>query len=195
MEIKKLLECGRKIRVIGFDDAHWRGSADDTPVSVAGVVCSDTRFEGMLWGELTKNGMDSTESIATLLGESKFAQQVQLILLDGITFGGANVIDMPLLSQSAGVPVIAVMRKPPNLKNFKHLLSKMNDAEERLRRHEAAGPIHTIGEFVFQVVGLEPNVAAGALRRLTDVGLVPETLRLSHLIGSAVKLGQSGKRA
>ena len=195
MEIEKLLECGRKIRVIGFDDAHWRGNEDNVPVSVGGIVCSDTRFEGMLWGELTKDGLDSTESISHLLGESKFAQQVQLILLDGITFGGANVIDMPELSNAAGVPVIAVMRKLPRLEEFKHVLNRMSDSDERLRRLEAAGPIYELDGFVFQVIGLPPNVAGKALKRLTDVGLVPEALRISHLIGSAVKLGQSGKRA
>lgn len=195
MEIEKLLECGRKIRVIGFDDAHWRENEDGVPVSVAGIVCSDTRFEGMLWGELTKDGLDATEAIGNLLGESKFARQVQLILLDGITFGGANVVDMPELSRAAGVPVIAVMRKVPRLEKFKHVLSRLPHADERLRRLEAAGPIYELDEFVFQVIGLPPKVAASALKRLTDVGLVPEALRVSHLIGSAVKLGQSGKRA
>jgi endonuclease V-like protein UPF0215 family len=36
---------------------------------------------------------------------------------------------------------------------------------------------------------------AEALKRLTDRGNVPEALRLAHLIGSAVVMGESSKRA
>lgn len=39
------------------------------------------------------------------------------------------------------------------------------------------------------------DFALRVLNRVTDTGKVPEALRLAHLIGSAVKTGQSSKRA
>jgi endonuclease V-like protein UPF0215 family len=58
-----------------------------------------------------------------------------------------------------------------------------------------AGPIHERPPFVFQVRGAEPDATAGALACLTDRGLVPEPLRLAHLIGAAIVTGESGHRA
>ena len=195
MELEKLLSCGRKIRAIGFDDAHYADKTRGVEVNVAGIVCSDTRFEGMLWGTIEKDGFDSTEKLTQLLISSKFAAQVQVIVTDGITFGGCNVVDLKQLQESTGVPVIAVMRRHPDLVAFRHVVDQLDDPQRRWQAVTAAGEIHQMLDHVFQVVGLEPLIAARVLKRLTDQGKIPEPIRLAHLIGSAVKLGTSGKRA
>ena len=164
-------------------------------MNVAGIVCSDTRFEGMLWGTIEKDGFDSTEKLTQLLISSKFAAQVQVIVTDGITFGGCNVVDLKQLQESTGVPVIAVMRRHPDLVAFRHVVDQLDDPQRRWQAVTAAGEIHQMLDHVFQVVGLEPLIAARVLKRLTDQGKIPEPIRLAHLIGSAVKLGTSGKRA
>ena len=195
MELEKLLSCGRKIRAIGFDDAHYADKSVGAEVNVAGIICSDTRFEGMLWGSVEKDGFDSTDALSQLLIASKFAAQVQVIITDGITFGGCNVVDLKRLQELTGVPVIAVMRRPPDLDAFRHVVDQLDDPERRWNSVLAAGEIHQMLDSVFQVVGLEPLIAARVLKRLTDQGKIPEPIRLAHLIGSAVKLGTSGKRA
>ena len=150
----------------------------------------------MLWGSLTIDGLDATERIATLLMESKFRPQVHMVLLDGITFGGMNVVDLPELHRLTGMPCVAVMRRQPDLQRFADVVKMVGDPDgERTRRRIAAGTIHEIGGFFFQVQGAEPEDVATALGMLTDQGKVPEALRLAHLIGSAVVTGQSGKRA
>lgn len=194
--IEKLLNRGKRIRVVGFDDAMYDKSARNRPVHVAGVVCAGTRFEGLLWGQLARDGEDATEVLSRLLGQSKFAEQTHLVLTDGITFGGANVVDLQSLAENLGIPAIAVMRRRPDLDAFHHVLDRLPNAALRRKSAEAAGPIHSIGEWTFQTQGgLAPNVAAAALEALTDQGKVPEALRLAHLIGSAFVTGESGKRA
>ena len=195
MELEKLLSSGRKIRVIGFDDAHYADKTRGSEVNVAGIVCSDTRFEGMLWNSIEKDGFDSTERLRTMLSESKFAEQVQIVLTDGITFGGCNVLNLTELNQQLGVPVVSVMRRPPDMEAFRAVVDRLPDPERRWKQVEAAGPVYELEGFVFQVVGESPSITGRVLRRLTDQGKVPEALRLAHLIGSAVKLGTSGKRA
>ena len=37
------------------------------------------------------------------------------MLLDGIAFGGFNVVDLPALAESLGVPCASVMRRVPDL--------------------------------------------------------------------------------
>ena len=196
MDLNQLFQTGRTIRAIGFDDAHCGDkAARGTPVNVAGVVCGGTRFEGMVWDQIAKDGMDAGDRIADRLLESKFMPQLHLALLDGITFGGCNVVDLPALHQQIQIPIVALMRRHPDLEQFRHVTTLFPDAEERWRRTQAAGTIYQIDQWTFQCVGEDPKTVAKVLGRLTDVGKVPEALRLAHLIGSAVMLGQSTNRA
>ena len=192
--LSEMVRLSRRIRVIGFDDAPFH-KAPGSRVNVSGIVCSGTRFEGMLWGELTRDGLDATDVISTLLLESKFHAQVHLVLLDGITFGGFNLIDLPELADRLARPCVAVMRRRPDLDAIRDILPRLSDPEERLARLARAGPIHAHAGFVFQVVGAAPEVTATVLQQITDDGQVPEALRIAHLIGGAIKTGQSGRRA
>ena len=192
--LNRLLDLGRTIRAIGFDDAPFNKETDAT-VAVGGVVCAGTRMEGMVWGEATRDGNDATEVIANLLLNSKFAAQVHVVLIDGLAVGGMNLVDLPALAERLQRPCIAVMRRLPNLPAMEAVIARFPDADRRLHLLRAAGPIHTIGPTPFQVAGCTPEIAARVLRVLGDRGVVPEALRLAHLIGGAVKRGQSGKRA
>ena len=195
MKLSRLLRLKKQIRVAGFDDACFDRERE-TEASLCGIVCSNTRFEGMLWGSITLDGTDATERIADLLLGSKFGPQVHVVLLDGLTFGGMNLVDLQELHDRTGMPCVAVMRKAPDLKAFSKVLDIIEGTDgERRRRLQAAGPVHQIGGFVFQTVGASPSDVAAVLEILTDQGNVPEALRLAHLIGTAVKTGQSGKRA
>ena len=183
----------RRLRVIGFDDAPWRRTRP--VVHVSGVVCAGTRFEGMVWGQVEHDGWDSTEVIAGLVTRSKYARQIHALLLDGITVGGLNLVDLPALAGSIGRPCIAVMRKEPDLEAMTRAIELLPEPDRRLDRLHRAGAIHKRPPFVFQVAGLEPDLAHEVLVRTTDRGHVPEALRLAHLIGSAVIDGQSRGRA
>ena len=194
MNLASLLRSGRKPTVVGFDDGPFE-KKERAIVPVCGVVCSGTRFEGMLWGQTIHDALNATEVVSRMLTGSKFASQAHVVLLDGITMGGMNVLDLPFLHQAVGVPVVAVMRRMPNIDKFKQVIQRIPNASERLRRLEAAGPLYQTENAVFQVIGESPEVISLLLPRLTDVGKVPECLRLAHLITSAVVTGVSGRRA
>jgi endonuclease V-like protein UPF0215 family len=185
----------RRLRAIGFDDAPFERGHGRGTVPVAGVVCSGTRFEGMVWGRVRRDGWNATDVLVSLLEGGKFLPQLHLVLLDGITLGGFNVVDLPALAARLRRPCVAVMRRPPDLRAMARAAGALPRAERRLARIRAAGPIHHRPPFAFQAVGLAPDEAYAALVRLTDTGHVPEPLRLAHLIGAAVVRGESGKRA
>lgn len=199
----------KQLRVIGFDDApfskhsvskysvstHSVSKHPDNTVNISGIICSNTRFEGMVWGEVTRDGLDSTDTLIKLVTESKFYSQLHAILLDGIAFGGFNIIDIQTLSKHTQLPCLSVMRKHPDLKAIDKALQKFPDYQERKQLIDSAGKIEQSADFVFQCAGITPEPAAQLLAKTTDTGKVPEALRLAHLIGSAVKTGESGKRA
>lgn len=192
--LDELLRLNRQIRVIGFDDAPFQNERG-SPVKVSSIVCSNTRFEGMLWGEASKDGDDATETLSRLLKTSKFYEQVNVVLTDGIALGGFNIIDLPLLAEQLQKPCIAVMRKPPDLEAIDRALQNFSDYRQRRETLLKAGEIHSRGVFHYQSCGCTADTAARVLQQLTDTGNVPEALRLAHLIGSAVMTGQSSKRA
>ncbi len=179
---------------MGFDDAPFRRGARGD-VGLAGVVCAGTRFEGLLWGGVRQDGWNATDTLVRLLSGSKFLPQVHLVLLDGIAFGGLNVVDLPRLADALSRPCLAVMRRPPDLAALEAAVRRLPRAEARLALLRRAGPIHRLGGFLFQVQGASPGEAAAALARVTDRGAVPEPLRLAHLVGAAFRTGQSGHRA
>ena len=194
MNLEALLQHRRTIRVIGFDDAPFlRRSVEQ--VAVAGVICADTRFEGMVWGQIQPDGWDVTDTLCQLLIGRKFLPQLHLVLLDGISMGGFNVIDLPLLAERLQRPCITVMRRLPNLTAIDYAIRRLPDAEKRLQLIARAGEIYHYPPFYFQVQGADPKITAEVLKRLTDRGHVPEALRIAHLIASAVIKGESGRQA
>jgi endonuclease V-like protein UPF0215 family len=194
VNLETLLKLNRVIRVIGFDDAPFERHSGE-PVSITGVVCGGTRFEGMVWGQVQPDGWDATDTLCDLLIGGKFLDQLHLVLIDGIGFGGFNLIDLPELASRLERPCVAVMRRPPNFSKIEQALRRLTDTEKRLQILRRAGQIHAYPPFFFQVCGEEPVVIAQALERLTDCGKVPEALRLAHLIGAAVITGESGSQA
>ena len=162
---------------------------------MVGAVCAGTRFEGMVYGSVRRDGWGATLTVERLLLGSKFLPQLHLVLLDGIAFGGFNVLDLPRLARTLQRPCVSVMRKLPDLPAMERAARRLPRAEARLAILRRAGPIHVSGPFVYQVHGADPREIAAALRRLTDTGHVPEALRLAHLIGGAFAYGVSGRRA
>ncbi len=191
--LEELLRLKKTIHVIGFDDAPFK-KEKGSPVKIAGVVCSDTRFEGMLWGEVKKDGTDATEVLVKLLQGSKFYEQINIVLIDGIAVGGFNIIDLPRLSDNLNRPCLAVMRKYPDLQAVNKALMNFSDFQQRKQLLDNAGKIYNHHTFYYQVSGCAPYTAAQVLERITE-GHVPEALRLAHLIGAAIMTGESSNRA
>lgn len=192
--LQQLLDKNRRIRVIGFDDAPF-GPEPGSPVSIAGVVCAGTVFEGMLWGTVKKDGNDATDVLACMLRDSKFYEQIHLVLIDGLAVGGFNLIDLPELAGRLDRPCAAFMRRSPDMKAVKGALRCFDDHPHRIRILQKAGPVHPASAGFFQVAGESPPVVAEVLARISCRGSVPEALRIAHLIGTAVIHGQSGNRA
>lgn len=184
----------RTARAIGFDDAPFARRAG-ARVRLVGAVCAGTRFEGLVVGRVVRDGLGATGEIVRLLHEGKFLPQLHVVLLDGIAFGGFNLVDLPALAAALDRPCVAVMRKRPDVHAVRRVLAGLPSAARRLAMLERAGAIHEARPFYFQVAGAEPREIARLLPTLTDRGHVPEALRLAHLIGAAIVHGESGRRA
>jgi endonuclease V-like protein UPF0215 family len=180
--------------VVGFDDAPFppRHRGD---VPVVGAVFARLRLEGILCGHVRRDGANGTERLARLVTASKFARQLQLVLLQGIALAGFNVIDLPALHRALGVPVLVVVRRRPRLDRVRRaLLARVPGGARKWALIERLGPVEPVAGLFVQRMGLTLDEAAGVIRRLAVHSRIPEPLRTAHLIAGGIALGQSRGR-
>lgn len=150
--IPALLRQNVAPRVLGFDDAPFSTNprVQYAQVNFVGIVTSECRFEGMLYGKLGQDGMDATDQLCACVLNSKFIEQIHCILTDGITMGGLNVIDIERLATLTERPVIAVMRRQPAIESMLSACERLDESSERVRRIGSAGPVFECGRWIFQ---------------------------------------------
>jgi uncharacterized protein len=184
----------RYSNLIGFDDAPFpRGYSG--PVKLVGAVFAGTRFDGVVVGQIEKDGADSTDEIVRLVGGTRFAEHVQLVVLQGIAVGGFNVVDALALQQRLGLPVLVVARKQPDMASIRRaLLSRVPGGLRKWELVEKLGPMESQGDVWIQRVGITPAQAASVIERFAIHSRIPEPLRVAHLIAGALAVGQSHGR-
>jgi len=181
--------------VVGFDDvpfpADYRGR-----VEVVGAVFADRRFDGLLLGEVEKDGFDSAEVLASLIEGSKYRKHLQLVMLQGIALAGFNVVDVFRLHGRVGLPVLIVARGEPDYAAIRRILQeRIPQGEEKWAVIERLGPMEPLEGLYVQRVDLSREEARAVIRRLAVHGKIPEPLRVAHLIAGALGEGESRGRA
>ena len=73
-----------------------------------------------------------------MINKSKISDQLTVILTDGITFAGLNILDINKLNRETGIPVIAVMDRMPNLKKIENLFHSKH-IDDRIEIMKSAG--------------------------------------------------------
>lgn len=177
--------------VIGFDDAPFdRDSADR--VKVVGTVYAGLRFDGVLIGDVAKDGFDAAQRMAELMGASRFLEHIQLILLQGIAVGGFNVVDVFELHERLGLPVLVVARKQPDMDKIRSVLrAHIAMGDRKWRIIERLGAMEPLNAVHVQRVGLTLEQAAAVMAQFAVHGHIPEPLRTAHLIAGALSCGHS----
>lgn len=176
---------------IGFDDAPFQ--KDQTrPVPLVGAVFAGERLDGVVVDEITRDGADVTDAIVRSVSDGKFAEHVRLVLLQGATFAGFNVVDAHRLHARLNVPVLIVARHRPDFDAIRDaLLTHISNGERKWQLIESLGPMELMGTLYVQRVGLSFEQADATLRRCCTHSLVPEPLRVAHLVAGALVRGES----
>ena len=164
-------------------------------------------MDGLLSTKVKVDGDDATEKILNMVKKSKHLSQLQCIMLDGIAVAGFNVIDIKKLNKLTGLPVIVITRKKPNMKKIIRALKKANEknkkseneVKKKLAMIKKAGNVHEVElknkKIYFQCSGISEEKAREIIRLSSSHALVPEPIRIAHLIASGIVLGESRGRA
>lgn len=177
--------------VIGVDDAPFPRDHVGR-VKVVGAVYAGLRLDGVLIGEIAKDGADAAEKLASLIADSKFFEHAQLIMLQGITLAGFNVVDAFYLHEKLKLPVLVVIRKQADMEAVrKALLTKIPDGDKKWELIERLGPMEPVGPIFVQRVGLTLEEATDTVEHFSIHSQIPEPIRTAHLIAGAVASGVS----
>ena len=187
-----------KSRFLGIDDAPFRFSDESVPI-VGVVVQAPAYIEGVLTSLAEVDGHDATVRIAAMIRASRYRAGLAMVLLDGTAVGGFNVIDIDALHDSIDRPVVTVTRKKPDLRAIETALRRrFDDWEARLRvirRHTIEAVRTRQGTLWVTYVGTGRSEVREALALTTVRGVLPEPLRVAHLIAAGIARGESHGRA
>lgn len=189
----------KEIRILGIDDAPFDKNKDKNCLIVATVFRGGSFLDGLLSCKVKVDGDDATKKIIKLISKSKHKQQLKVIMLDGISVAGFNIIDIQELNKKTRLPIIVLIRHMPNMKDIKKALKKFKDFKKRLTLLEKAGEIYKTNiknkALYFQIAGISNEQAKRIIRLSATRSLLPEPIRVSHLIASGIKKGESRGRA
>ncbi len=188
-----------EIRILGFDDGSFESKSKGN-VPVIGVIYRGGKFlDGILRTDVEIDGLDSTEKLAKLINSSRHKQQLKIIMLDGITLGGFNIVDVKKLNEETELPVLVINRKHPNVDEVKTALRNFKDFSARWNMIKNAGKIKICnlkeGKVYYQSIGITDEEAEDAIMLSCTHSQIPEPLRVAHLIATAVVKGESIGRA
>jgi uncharacterized protein len=185
----------RLSNVIGFDDTPFaRDHRGD--VRVVGTIFAKTRLDGLVIGKVRRDGANATRVLADLVRRSRFLGHLQAVLLQGIAVAGFNVVDVHALHEALGLPVLVVARRKPNLVAIRTaLLGRVAGGPRKWAMIERAGPMEPCAGIFVQRVGLDASEAEALVRGTRLHGLLPEPVRVAHLIAGAIATGTSRGRA
>ena len=187
-----------EIRILGIDDSALLNEK----VMIVGTIFRGGEWiDGVLRSEITRDGHDATGVIVTMIKNSRHYGQLRVIMLDGITYGGFNVIDIQELYRETGLPVIVVMRSYPDFEKIKSALQHFSDWEVRWNIIKRAGEIEKLvtarnGTPVYiQKAGIGAKNAEKIIHLTSIRSSIPEPLRVAHLIATGIILGESRGKA
>jgi endonuclease V-like protein UPF0215 family len=177
------------LRVLGLDDGPFKKFVDTKTVLVGVIMRMNYPVEGISVREITVDGMDSTETVMSMI-HSRFRDDIDFVMSNGITFAGFNIFDIQEINWETGIPVIAVTRKKPSLENISSALSHhFKDGEERIKIITKI-PVDEIRcgyrTLYINRAGIELNDAVTLIRNTASTGNIPEPVRLAHLIATAI---------
>jgi hypothetical protein len=160
-------------------------------VTVVGVVFrGGYSIDGVMHTTVAIDGLDATEKVVSMINISPHRKQLRLIMLNGITVAGFNLVDIKKLNLETKLPVLALTHEKPDLESIRRALKKLPDFEKRWKIILEAGEIHEVTnkgtEIYLELAGISLSDAEEIIKLTSTRSCLPEPLRVAHLIASGV---------
>ncbi len=181
-----------EIRVLGIDDGVFTPHVESW-VPIIGVVFRGGYWlDGVMHTEILVDEFDATDKISKMITASPHLKQLRMIMLNGITFAGFNVVNLQELNKATRLPVIAVTREKPDLQSIHEALNHLPRSEERWKAVLNAGEVVQVStrkaseKIYLHAVGVSLAEAEKVVRLTSTRSNIPEPLRAAHIIASGI---------
>lgn len=157
---------------------------------LAGVVMrGDFIVDGLAFGSTSVGGDDATASILKLY-RSLRRNDVNLLMVSGAILSLYNILDVDLLSEKAGVPVVCLTYKETAGIESSIIRKFPSRAQQKLRAYRKLGPRRRLrlksGHTVYaRTSGVSERDALSAVDMFTLQGSLPEPIRVARLLARA----------
>jgi endonuclease V-like protein UPF0215 family len=173
-----------EIRILGIDDGKFLPHTKGTVIVVGVVFRGGLWLEGVMHTTVKIDGSNATEQLAKMINSSPHYQQLRLVMLNGITLGGFNLVNIKVLHLVTSLPILALTRDKPNLEAIRSALTHLPQKNKRWEVVEAAGEIYEITNM--ETAGISLSDAKKIVELASTRSSFPEPLRVAHLVASGV---------
>lgn len=180
------------IRVVGIDDAFL----DNKYSIIIGVILRGKHvLEGILSSKICIDGFDANDKIKDMIIGSNYLKQIKVIMLDGITVGGFNIVDITSLYNDTKIPVIAIMKKQPDFDKIYAALDNLTGKDKRIEKIKNSGGInsffHNGNKIFYQMAGFDKREDCEfVIKKFSVNSIMPEPVRIAHMIASGITRGE-----
>jgi uncharacterized protein len=188
----------QQIRLLGIDDSPF--SFTEKYTTLIGVVMRGGQYiECVLSDKVTIDGTEATQVCIRMIQKTKHREQLRAGLLDGVCFGGFNVVDIIKVYEQTSLPLMTITRDKPDFPKIKKALQKnFSDWETRWDVINS-GKLYKIitqhNPIFVKLAGLSLEEAEEIIKISTIRGVIPEPIRVAHLIASGITRGESYGKA
>jgi uncharacterized protein len=180
----------QEIRVLGIDDGQFLPHTKGEVLVVGVVFRGGTSVDGVMHTHVDIDGLDATDKIVAMINASPHKPQIRVVMLNGVTVAGFNLVDIVKLNKATGVPILSVTQDKPDLDAIHEALKNLPETEKRWEIIQNEGAIRAIqnkgAKLYVGLAGLDVDDALIVLDTTSTRGSLPEPLRVAHLIASGV---------
>jgi hypothetical protein len=138
--------------------------------------------------QIVVDGEDSTSSVIDLYRKCNNPGQIRAVLVDGIAFAGFNVVDIEKVAEEIDLPVLAVTPNRPDREDFRAAMERSGNSSEAFEKLDEPSEYRASdGTVYFQYAGCSEDKARKIVRYSLLQGLVPEPIRVAHMIGRSFR--------
>jgi endonuclease V-like protein UPF0215 family len=190
LAVKDFRTIKSEIRVLGVDDGKFAPHTEGSVIVVGVVFRGGCWIDGVIHTNITIDGFDATERIASMINNSPHCKQLRLIMLNGITFAGFNVVNIKKLNFLTNLPVIAITGDKPDLDSIRDALNNLPETGDRWKTILQAGEIYEITSRCKKLYIVLSGISITDAQRIVEMTATrssfPEPLRVAHIIASGI---------
>jgi uncharacterized protein len=188
----------QQIRLLGIDDSPF--TFTEKYATVIGIIMRGGSYiECVLSSQVSVDGTDATNICKEMIENTRHKKQLRAVMLDGIALGGFNIVNIQELCSATNLPIITVTRDNPDFEKIEKALRKnFEDWKDRLNLMKK-GELHKIetshNPIYVKCAGISLAETKEIIKLSTIRGVIPEPIRVAHLIASGVTRGESYGKA